>query len=728
MAKRKANYDEASMMDILKKQFYQCDADREMYAERYEQAWNYYQGKFPIDEMQTGVDPVQVVREVVDENYQIIKSLFNSSDNSVVRVRSNNLKAEYADAISKELNTVAFNLNDISRKLEGFIKEALLTGQSHMKVTLTDRLIDERTHDFEEWTEEKLEAFTKLLSDRGFNELDINVNEKKTRTRRTSQEERDLMSKLNKPVKKSIKLYTGSIHALAHETLPLIEYCPFQEIYIHPYTQYSLDNTPYFCHRYYMSINDGLLNEWDEDVMMDGIDLADNDPSFATTGLIIGEQFDPITTTASGVALDNNNGMFVVFEHYWKGNYKGKIPKLWKFVTTKNQFLQEPEEVDEIPFVSARVMEIPNSFYGSGLFDTCKHLQDSATREKRMLTYSALQNTFGRFWALKDAYDKESILNNRAGGIVEIDQPNAVGVFPVADVSNALNLLMRDTESAISAKLKSAAMSLEDLSKMGETSGVSMSMMINKQEQAPKSLASTFAETGLVPLYKKLYHLLQQIEHPVKAIAEGVTMRDFPKDVGLTYDLTTTEDKQQAAQNALAGINAAIQMNGGQRPNWISDENIYKATADYIQAGTGEEDVSQYVTDPKTMKPKKRDLIMQAATWAAQYESTKAAGELANLKNAEMLSTIQKNDASAAYSAAQMESIKLSDAQKAELNELMVANQILQNALLASQIEQTNEETEEAPIRLNMDITELQSGLIAQENQIANGDYVSEAY
>lgn len=412
-----------------------------------------------------------------------------------------------------------------------------------------------------------------------------------------------------------------------------------------------------------------------------------------------------------------------MLEHYWKGVYKGKIPKLWKFTTTKLAMLQEPEEVSEIPFVSARIHELPNSFYGIGIYDKAKHLQEDATRYKRMLTYSAQNMTLGRWAAVKDAYDPESLQSARMGGVVEMDIPNAVTVLPVADASNALNLLMNNNKSDIQMQMTSGSMALEDMAKMGETSGVAMSMMINKQEQAPKSHASTFADTGLVPLYKKLYRLLQRINHPLANGIGGYSVADFPKEIGLSFDVSSNVERQQAAQNVVSTVNELIQINGG-IPKWVGDEGLYSAYAGVIQAGTNNDDVSAYMTDPKTMKPNKLEIHLSALEYAAKESQLQAQEITPKTENEKLISEIRKNNEQALYYAAQTQQIKESDNQSAELFELTKLNQIMQNAKLAAEVEQIKEETSEAPAKLMLDAAQIDSQITAEQANIVNSNYV----
>lgn len=723
--KRKANYSDAEIMAILMQNFNYSYSDKQNYADRYDKCFDYYAGIEPRDRQNSGVDPIPVVRNMVDENFQILQGLFNGSTNSSVKVTSANISAQNAEAISAELNAVSRNLNNIDRKMENFIKEALLTGQSHAKVYMEERIDDERSIPFEEATQEKLELLEKALSERGFNEIDVKI--KETKTKRTTQAEREAASKLGLPVVKSYKVFTGKINATSRVVFPAIDYIPFQEVYIHPQTQYSLDEAPYFCHRYMLHINDGLLNGWDEETMMNGVAInADADVSFANTGLIIGTRFDPFSDTASGMALNSAQNTFPVYEHYIKIAYKGNVPKLWKFTTTKNEMLQDPEELEEIPFVSARVHEVPNSFYGMGLYDTAKYLQDSKTRETRMLTYSASKNTLGQYWALKDSYDPEALLTPRPGGVVEVDNPNSVGVLPSADVSQALSLLMNQTDNQIDNAMRSGAMALEDAAKMGETSGVAYSMMVNKQEQSPKSLAQTFAATGLVPLNKKLYRLLQRIKHPLPTLSGGYSIADFPKEIGLSFDVSTIADKQQAAQNVINAINMTKELYG-QLPKFITEENVYSAIAHYITAGTGNEDVTNYITDPATQKPNKLQIHEEALATKARLEGLQAQTEAYRLANGKILSEIEKNEAQTSLYAAQMIQVKEEDSQKARSFALEEEKLLLENQSLAMDVILKREQIAEMPAKLAMDAAAISSQITAEQANIINGDYAQGA-
>ncbi|HCT9982780.1 TPA: hypothetical protein OUD88_002870 [Enterobacter hormaechei] len=725
MAKRKAKYSDEEILDILNRNLAICVADKEQYAHRYKDAWLYYAGIAPEDKNETGVAPITVVRDAVEQDYQIFRTLFNSSNNSAVAVRSNSMKSSVAEAVSVALNDIAMNGNNINRKMEGFIKEALLVGTSHMKVQLIDKISDEREHSFEDWTEEQLALFRKGLEHYGFNEIVEDI--KSTRTKRTTKEEREEGSKIGKDVPKTVKLLTGKIIAKARDIYPEIDYIPYEEVFIHPHARDTLDDSPYFCHRYMMQISEGLQNGWDLDLMEEGEEQLMPDPSFATTGLIVGHPHDPYSETGSSITPAPETDCFPVYEHYWYGAYKGNYPKWWKFTCTRLSLLQEPEELDELPFVSAKVMEIPNSFYGQGLYDTTRTLQDQKTKYLRMITYNAQNAAFGRYIAQEDLYDRESLLDNRPGGVVEVSDMRAIQLMPHTDISNAMKELLTDVNQRIQASMTSAGSIGDSVEKYGETAGVTMSMLIDKTEQSPKSRAATFAETGLIPLYRKLYRLLQAIKHPL-ATSEGlIDMSVLPKNIGLTFDVTTLTDKQQAVQNVLAGINAAQQFNGGQLPNWISSENQYEAIADYIRVGTGEKDVSKYVTDPSTIKPTKLQQYMEGVQMKATAMELKGKAEEWELKNKKTISEIAENEAKAAYTAAELISLKEQDAQRNAEELLKQDGMKLDNELKAMQVIQLRQQIDEAPVRLQMDAAELESQLIAEQANISDENYAQGA-
>ncbi|EEM8427222.1 hypothetical protein DFQ98_07395 [Salmonella enterica subsp. enterica serovar Essen] len=725
MRKQRKQISDEELLDIVQKQFNYCWQDKENYAQRYGLAWRYYMGMEPQDTNQTGVEPRQVIREMVEENFQVFKTLFNDSTSSVVNVRSNNIKADDADKISRVLNTELMNVDSISRKLEGYMKETLLTGQGHMKVYLLDQLYDERTEEFKNKPQEWLDTYQKEMSSRGFNEITFDIDD--TQTIRTSKAEREQAQKFGLSAPKSYKVFSGTIKAISKAIIPCVDFIPFEQIYVHPLTQYSLDDAPYFCHSYPLSINDGLRNGWDHDTMMTGCSYYETDPNFATTGLIVGQQYNPFDVDGSGITPAEGSEYFQVYEHYWRGVYRGSVPKLWRVFTTKTELLEEPTEVDEIPFVSARVMEIPNSFYGQGIYDTARTIQDDMTRQARMLTYTAEDAAYGRYWGVRDSYDTDALMNMRAGGVIEVEEPNAIGLFPTADISQAMKILMDDTKDRYQSQLRSAGNIGEALEKFSETSGITTSLIINKSEQGIRSKASTFAETGLIPVYKKFYRLLQSIKHPIDAIAPGVTLADYPKNLGMIFDVSTLTDKQQNAQNVLQAFQMQQQLNGGQLPSWISAENQYNALSQYVRAGTGNGDVSSFITDPKTMKPSKAQQYMEAVKYEAAITSTKAGAAAVELENAKALSETHKNDAQAALYASEMAANKAKETRDNQLQELQINNLILQNAKLAADIESETTDTALSPVRLTAELNEIESGIIAEQANIANQNYAQGA-
>lgn len=711
---RKANYSEEEILDLLKSEFAHAYSYKETYAQDYSNAWRYYRGLLPRDEMNTGVDPVCAVRERVDEYFQILKPIFTGSDNSSVRVKARHMDAVKASKLSEAINSVVIDMNEFPRKLESYLKETLLWGAGHMKVYLQRRLLDEKTHEFEDWEQLEIDAFEKLLKLNGYNDISIKI--KSTKTKRASKAEREEFSKIGIE-RKAIKLFTGSFHAIAEEIYPAVDYIPFQDIYINSTTQYSLDESPYICHKYNMSINNGLLNGWDLDTMKQGVDFDMSDPSFATTGLNVGQQFNPFDVTGAGITPADETNNFVVYEHYMLIPYKGKLPKIWKFITTGHKLLEEPEEVDEMPFISARVMEIPNSFYGLGVYHTDKRYQDQLTLIERMTTYTAGVNALGRMTALKDAYDPESLQDLRKGGVVEVDEKGAIEVLPVADISSSMQFLYNNIVNGY--KEESADLGgAQNASKMARTGAMGIASLINKQEQAPRSMAATFAETGLIPLYRKVYKLLREMKYPVTGL-NAENFADFPKTIGMTFDVSTSDDKATIASNLISLRSEAQQMNGG-TPKYFNEETDYNLFKFGMQSITGESDVSAIIVDPSTVKPSKPEINLAIKSYQAKESTIEASGVEAKLANDYKLAQIAKEDSATALNLAQM------NYYKAQTTALMETTEVdVQKAKI--EMLNTAQDLSEKPARLALEAVEVQSGVIAEQANILNDQYAQGA-
>lgn len=726
MAKQKARYTESEMMDFVNSNYGQSWSWKEQLSDKYSKAWQYKMGFLPDDLHNTGIKPVQVVREVLDQNYQIIKGIINGSDDGVVRARSSVVDARSLAGINFELNAIA-QASNMQREMEHFVQEALLVGNSVMKVYLLDKILDERFHEFEELKEDQLDFLVKMIESDGFNEIDLDIDQKKTKTKRTTKEEQQMALSLGKQPIKSFKVYTGKIHAIAREITPVVEYIPFHEWYSSPMTFSSLDESPYFCHSYMMEIEDGLEMGWDQNKMIDSTSMNDADPAFFTDGLIVHQQYNPYNVNPDGVAITEKQ-KFQVYEHYCQMRYKGHAKKWWKFTTTRTQFLDEPEELEFLPFVCGKVMTLPGSFWGEGIYDIAAPLQDQLTRDYRMLNYNSANRAFGRHIALADSYDIESLLDNRPGGVIDVTQPNAISLLPEADLSQALSFEINSVQDRVQSLVQGGGKLTEDMAGMAETAGVAVSMLINKQEQGPKAYCATLAETAIVPIYKKLYMLCQATEKPIKALT-GKTFANFPKDLSFTFDITTATDKQAVAQNVLSAMNAGIQLyNNGQLPPYMTAENIYDAIKLNLQVGTGDGDVSAYLTDPKTVKPSKRQIVLQDVDWCSQVRSMIYQSEALHLENQKKLAEIDKVKAEAAEATATTRQIANQIDQSIEEEPVKVGGLILENKVKAMQVLTAETEIQETGFNMQMDAVRLESDLIAEENQILEGDYAQGAY
>ncbi|MCS5737590.1 hypothetical protein N1032_28050, partial [Herbiconiux sp. CPCC 203386] len=80
------------------------------------------------------------------------------------------------------------------------------------------------------------------------------------------------------------------------------------------------------------------------------------------------------------------------------------------------------------------------------LFMILPDIQDLRTALVRAYIDNVNNANYGRYTAIVGAYDRRSLLDNRPGGVVEMERPDAVNLFPYHNLPNGIDGLIGMTE------------------------------------------------------------------------------------------------------------------------------------------------------------------------------------------------------------------------------------------------------------------------------------------
>lgn len=528
----------------LEHSFHNSYFSREERVQDFQDAWEYYRSLKPEPlngKKEVYVEPV--LREVVDSITPSMLAVFceNQSQAVAFRPTSKLVTSEVTDAVNKAINDIFLRENDGYKQLNDAILEALVVGDSFGKVYLCD---DEIVEPFEatEWL--PIELLGLILEE--FPDTDIEQFE--TRTREGVQQFKT----------------DGEVELLKIETKVKFDYVPFGEVYVDPIAT-CIDDARYICHRTIHTKGE-LLDKYPdrhEEItaanVLTGLNESNTSNLKLETLRAHASKEDYYTSS-----VDEMEVSVYLYEHWVYSSLldKDNKTKLYQVYTVDGEgtLILEVNEVDNRqchPFIKGEVMPLPDSLWGISLYSLCRKDQDLLTRlNEQILTNGDVAN-HRRYTAVKGQYDRKSLLDNRVGGVVEVNAMGMIDVFPYHQLPQATNDLYNKVVENIN-QIKGNALGPELGASLNNVAASTVAMAVQNMEMQDKKFSKAFALSYVKPLFEKIYKLIKSDDVPLDGgdfIINGKTLPSRPEFV---IDVNTANDNARIAgqhQNILQTIN-----------------------------------------------------------------------------------------------------------------------------------------------------------------------------
>lgn len=511
--------------------------------ERFRKSYLYYMCLAPEksqNEISAYVEPI--VRKAVEAIKPSLMNIFTENEKKAVTFRPSALVTpEIASLVDDKINNVFLRDNDGYSTIERAVTEALVTGDVFLKYYLDEKVITDEM-EFEGAPVSMLEACL------------------------TEYPDTDL-EKLPEVLKTKDDMVTGTVTLIRNERTVKVEFVPFQDIIIGGNTE-DIADSRYLCHRIRKTVSEMKALGFDEYKIDEAGTASDDTTSLSMKSLVNDGAFTSEGESASSsVVADPEEREVFLFEHYIHTSLvDGKNSGLYRIYSTDKDIL-ECELVDCIPFVHGVVERIPGSFWGISFYDKHGPAQDVASKHIRTKEAKALFDTYGRYQAVKGAYDRQSLLSNRPGGIIEVSSPQAVTPFQVSSSTgegdsifqHVLSSTREDVMSAVGVDVTGANMS-----------ATAAAITANSADMKDKVIARVLAYTLFRPLFKGIYNILRN---------EDMVIGELPNPQFAEAEAMAQEAMAQGMDvSELAQIPPTIVIGGSQLP-LISDFQIDVNTA-----------------------------------------------------------------------------------------------------------------------------------------------------
>ncbi|HGW6103726.1 TPA: hypothetical protein ACNIQM_001854 [Citrobacter werkmanii] len=658
----------------LQSQFQAAETFKQAVTERYTESYQAYRGEIPPKTDDNDIRASRVMWESFESIYPTVLALFTNSNRSPVSFDSDDLTSgKLAKAITKAVHTAAMKVNNSKLLYMAAIKEILITGNQVACVGYDEKLFETEKYDFDNSPAHELVVKTAVIMKAGYNiDQEITVNDDQT--------------------------VTGWIKGTRTIKFPVLNLIAFSDFYIHPKAT-NIDDATYSAYRELITVAEGISRGYPQSKLAKGEKAApDSTAGTSKQLLVVGSMNSDID--APDLTFSEYNREITITHHYWRGCYQGKTPKLWHVVSTDTDILLQ-EQVDVNPLILGGMSIISGSAWSESLYDMCITAQTNKTRAMRAIQRSADGAAYGEYTYQENSIEADGLavfLNERGpGAAYNVRSPNAIQKLQGTDVPNAMQLLNEEINEDVKATIQGSAGQAQALEENSQASGTAIALTQDKQELNENQIAETIAETFIIPMYRKLLMVMQEIGASVKLGSDHIPLKLIRSDIGLTADIKSVYDAAKAASNVKSAYENAAQL--GTLPKNFQPENVYNIYSDYLRVATGQEDVSRYITAPEDMpQPSKAEQLLTALITIGKAREQIAATGLAEAKVSDMKADVAKKLNEALKDLA---TIKQMDAEtkismvdtllKAQELEQNAANEVTQNAQEQERIDNTQE-------------------------------------
>lgn len=310
----------------------------------------------------------------------------------------------------------------------------------------------------------------------------------------------------------------------------------------------------------------------------------------------------------------------MVYESYIRMDLRnGKGVRLYKVCHAGGVLLSEPEEVDRAPFKAFVPLPVSHMFFGNNFAYRVVPTQNARTVLTRGILDHTAITTNPRWTVLKGGLlNPKEMLDNRLGGIVNINRPDAVEPLMQQNLNpfvfQTIEMLKANKEESTGISALSQGLNKDAISTQNSAALVDNLVTLSTQRQ--KIIARNFAKF-LSQVYLEIYRLVLENQDKEKAKIIQVAGNFVPVRTQDWIERTTCKvalhlgygerDRMTAKYDALYKSLAADPV----LAPCFTMENRYNLATDGMKTG-GFENFARYITPPQQIQPPQPDPIKTA--------------------------------------------------------------------------------------------------------------------
>lgn len=326
---------------------------------------------------------------------------------------------------------------------------------------------------------------------------------------------------------------------------------------------------------------------------------------------------------SSNLSQDKSQTELWVKELYLRVDYDGDgISELRKIVYIAGKIVDN-EVCDEAPFVSWCPVPMPHKFYGLSAADLAMEGQKTKTSIRRGQLDNMYLQVNGRYFAVEDQVDLDSLLDSRPGGVVRIKQQGAVGRLDqgMGDLGSAANMMEQEEAALENSTGWTRYSQGNDGKGLNQTLG-GVQIITNKADMRVDLMARNLAE-GFVDLFRLMLKLVCQNQtkaEDVRIAGEWVAMdprewiNQFDTEINVGLGVG---NKDQQVQHLMALRQLQLE---GLQMGVSTPEKVYELSTEIAKV-MGFKSGDRFFNDPKKNPPPQQPDPMQAQMQVEQMKA-----------------------------------------------------------------------------------------------------------
>lgn len=617
-------------------------------------SWEYYYGKLP--------EPITVgsskwvdstVRDAVNGVLQELSSVFTMCEDAVRFSPMHSGDANAARAATKLVNQILLRDNPGYTVLHDFFKEALVVRNSFLKCYWgSDKQMYHE--EVEKMTKQEFDLYmSQILEDGTLIEGDFEEEFEDDEQEQSGQG----------------GLISGCFTYEKDNAGVKVEHVPLEFMMIDPSAR-SIEDATYIAERSRRTKEELIEMGFDKDVVTQIFPSSTD----VEAGVIANSRINnlsPVNVSDVIMVGDDRSDRLWLHENYIKTSVLNREHAEVLQVFTIHGQIIEVNRVDKIPYITGTPFPTPGFIWGESVADITRDIQDLKTTLIRGYIDNIQNANFRRYVGVKGAFDPRTLLNNRPGAVVEVQQMGAIQPFEHHQLPAGVDALLGYVDQMKEERTGVSRMSqgLDPAVFKNDNAFATVNLMLTQAQNKMRMICRNFAHRSIMPLMAEIYELVRRNHDGKIGIETATGWVDLspklmpPRNRLVVATAIGDSERKERATNLQAALTMMTQI--PQMQQFLQPQNAYFAAAQFMES-LGISDVENYLTpldkvpppqpspaeqlqlqmlqeQVKGLQVQNQKLLsdVQDARAAAEFEQMKAADEI-DLRRRESISKVDR--------------------------------------------------------------------------------------